>query len=78
MSEAELRAIADNAQMIVSGYAFTKRDDGISILNLNDPDSAMLISEDGKLLETNMPPIEQVLVMKYWERNSGFMEVWDA
>lgn len=35
MSTEELDNIADNADIIVSGYAFTIRDDGfISILNL--------------------------------------------
>ena len=39
MTENEVKEIADNANFVVSGYAFTKRDDGfISILNLNHPD----------------------------------------
>ena len=41
MPEKELQKIADNANFIVSGYAFTKRDDGfVSILNLDHPECA--------------------------------------
>lgn len=37
MSDKEIAAIAEKARMIVSGYAFTMRQDGfISILNLSD------------------------------------------
>ena len=34
MSEEKLKEIADNADMIVRGYAFTKKDKNISVLNL--------------------------------------------
>lgn len=78
MPESELMRIADNAGMVVNGYAFTKKGSVISILNLNNPDSAMVIARDGKILETNMSPIEQVLVLKYWAKNSVFMEDTDA
>ena len=37
MPEKEIAAIAENARIIVSGYAFTRRDDGqVSILSLRD------------------------------------------
>lgn len=78
MPESELMKIADNAGMVVNGYAFTKKGSAISILNLNNPDSAMVIARDGKILETNMSPIEQVLVLNYWAKNSVFMEDADA
>ncbi len=78
MPESELMRIADNAGMVVNGYAFTKKGSTISILNLNNPGSAMVIARDGKILETNMSPIEQVLVLKYWAKNSVFMEDADA
>ncbi len=74
MSEEELKIIADKADMIVKWYAFTRKDDFISILNLKHPDHAMLISNQGKMLETNMDPIEQNIVLKIWESDSQFME----
>lgn len=79
MSEMDLATIAENAGMIVNGYAFTKRDDGfISILNLMHPDCAMVIDMDGNLIETNMDPIEQRIVMELCRRNLQLMEDEDA
>ena len=50
----KIREIADKADMIVNGYAFTRENDHIRILNLNNLDKALVISEDGKVLETTM------------------------
>ena len=74
MSEKELLTIAENADMVVDGYAFTKVDNFFSILNLNKPTSAMTIFSDGKIIETNMDPIEQALVLSYWRRNAFLLE----
>ena len=46
----KIREIADKADMIVNGYAFTRENDHIRILNLNNLDKALVISEDGKVL----------------------------
>ena len=74
MPEEKIKKIADSADMVVGGYAFTKKDGKISVLNINNPAYAMVLSLEGKLLETNMEPIEQVFVMRIWEKNSSFME----
>lgn len=78
MPENELREIAERSEMIVGGYAFTKADGVIRVLNLNNPTKAMVLSPKGIMLETNMDPIEQTLVLKHWDRNSCFMEEPDA
>ena len=78
MSEQELKNIADHSEMIISGYAFTRDNGNIRILNLNNPAKAMVISSDGKMLETNMDPIEQTIVKKHWSQNACFMEDADA
>ncbi len=73
--EHELRKIADEAKMIVCGYAFSFREDGlISILNLNHPDCAMVINKDSEIIETNMDPIEQHIVLELCRKNLQFME----
>lgn len=36
--------VADGAEMIVNGYAFTKCEEGYQILNLNRPDKAIVLS----------------------------------
>ncbi|MBE5774057.1 MAG: hypothetical protein E7337_09005 [Clostridiales bacterium] len=79
MPEKEIAAIAENARIIVSGYAFTRRADGlVSILNLGHPDCAMVVDMEGNLIETNMDPIEQRIVMELCRRNLQFMEDEDA
>ena len=42
-----VRKIADGADMIVRGYAFTRADDFIRVFNLNDRESSMVITSDG-------------------------------
>lgn len=78
MTEEKIKAIADSANMVVGGYAFTKKDGVISVLNINNPSYAMVLSLEGKLLETNMEPIEQTFVMRIWEKNSSLLEDDDA
>ena len=67
MSEKELKQIADDAAMIVKGYAFSYKDNFISILNLNNPSRAMLISKDGEIIESNTDEIEEALILKIWK-----------
>lgn len=78
MSEEMLAEIAEKANMIVDGYAFTRKDDGISVLNLRKPNHAMFISEEGKMLETNMDEIEQVIVQNIWSKDHDYMETENA
>ncbi len=76
MCKKELDRIAENARLIVSGYAFTESDtDRISILNLNHPESAMIINRSGEIIETNMDQIEQKIVLDLCKKNLQFMEV---
>ena len=74
----KIREIADKADMIVNGYAFTREKNQIRILNLNNPDKALVISEDGKVLETTMDDIEIRIVLDYWDSDREFMEDEDA
>lgn len=46
----KIKEIADKADMIVNGYAFTRENNQIRILNLNNLEKALVISEDGKAL----------------------------
>lgn len=70
----KIKEIADRANMIVSGYAFTRENGKIKILNLNNTEKALVISEDGKVLETTMDDIEIRIVLDYWEDDREFME----
>ena len=74
----KIKEIADKADMIVNGYAFTRENNQIRILNLNNLEKALVISEDGKVLETTMDDIEIRIVLDYWSSDRKFMENEDA
>ncbi len=69
-----IKKIADAADIIVNGYAFTKCNLGIRVLNLSAPTHAVLLSNNGEVLETSMSDIELQLVKKYYQENKQFME----
>ena len=66
--------IADNADMIVNGYAFTKCELGYKVLNLDNPQKAMVVSDTGEPFETTMDDIEIRIVVDYFLKNKKFME----
>lgn len=69
----DIKKIADEADMIINGYAFTKSEDLVRVLNLNDVSKAAVIKND-ELIETTMDDIEAEIVMDYYENNKKFME----
>lgn len=70
----ELIRIADASDVIVNGYAFTRKGSNISVLNLNRPDRAAMMTPSGEILETSMDDIELVIVQDYLARNLKYME----
>ena len=70
----EIQKIADNADLIVNGYAFTKCDRGYRVLNIKNPLKASVVSPDGATLETTMDDIEVGIVFDYFLKNKQFME----
>lgn len=79
MPEAKLKEIADNATMIVSGYAFTLTADGlVRVLNLENADEACVLQKDGTMVETTMNDITLLKVQAYYLKNKEFMEDQNA
>lgn len=70
----EIMRIADEADIIVNGYAFTLREGRIHVLNLNKPDHAVVMSLSGEVLETSMDDIEIEIVRGYLQKNLKYME----
>lgn len=70
----DIKQIADAADMIINGYAFTRCPEGCRVLNLNRPDRAAVFSTEGKVLETSMDDIEVRIAGDYLEKNRRFME----
>ena len=70
----DIKTIADKADIIVNGYAFTCIEDRIHVLNLNNPDKAVVFSPDGQVLETTMDDIELSIASRYLKQNLKYME----
>ena len=70
----DIKTIADNADVIINGYAFTRKDDSIQVLNLNCPDKAVVFSADGEVLETTMDDIELSIASRYLQQAQNYME----
>ena len=78
MTTEKIKEIADKADLIVRGYAFTKKEGNIAVININRPSSAMYMTHAGKMLESTMDEIEQAIVLKIWEKDSKYVEDLDA
>lgn len=70
----DVKQVADAADMIVNGYAFTHCAEGFRVLNLNHPGRAVVFSKNGKVLETSMDDIEIRIAGDYLKKNIKFME----
>jgi hypothetical protein len=70
----KIRDAAEQADLIVNGYAFRKKEDKLFVLNLNNPEKALVLGANDEVLETSMDDIEIQVVMSYLERNRKFME----
>ncbi|MBD5520989.1 MAG: hypothetical protein HDR03_07140 [Lachnospiraceae bacterium] len=70
----DISQVADHADMIINGYAFTRENENIKVLNLNNPIKSVFMSYEGKVLETSMDDIEIDIVKKYLDNNREFME----
>ena len=69
----DIKDIADKADMIINGYAFTRDGEYIRILNLEHINHAAVIFNN-KIIETNMDDIEARIVLDYYNSNKQFME----
>ena len=69
-----VQQVADAADMIVNGYAFSRCPGGFRVLNLNRPDRAVVFSPAAEVLETSMDDIEIQIVRGYLEKNRALLE----
>ena len=70
----ELKKIADQANMIIDGFAYTQDENMVRVLNLNNPDEACQLSNDGEMLATNMTDEVLNLATAYYLKNRKYME----
>lgn len=79
MPEMLLEEVADKAEMIISGYAFTSTEEGvIRVLNLENPEEACVLQKDGTMIETTMNDVAVLKVQAYYLKNKEFMEESNA
>ena len=69
----DMKIIADKADMIISGYAFSKIPYGNKAVNLQSS-SACVIGSDDTVIESSMDDIELEIVVDYFRRNKRFLE----
>ena len=69
-----VQEIADQADMIVAGYAFKVLKDHIEITDLNNLSKTAVIQND-ELVESVMSDEEDAIVMKYYNRNKDLLKV---
>ena len=67
----DIKDIADKADMIINGYAFTRDGEYIRILNLEHVNHAAVIFNN-RIVETNMDDIEARIVLDYYSNNKQF------
>lgn len=68
-----VQEIADQADMIVAGYAFKVLDGYIEITDLNNLSKTAVIQND-ELVESVMSDEEDDIVMKYYNRNKDLLK----
>lgn len=68
-----VQEIADQADMIVAGYAYKVQDNYIEITDLNNIIKTAVIQND-ELVESVMSDEEDNIVMKYYNRNKDLLK----
>lgn len=68
-----VQEIAQSADMIVAGYAYTVQKDYIEVVDLNDLAKRSVI-QSGDVIESLMSDEEDDIVLKYYLRNKEVLE----
>ena len=68
-----IEELANAADIIVQGYAFIDKGEGITVINLHNTKHAAYFYND-EMVETTMDDIEIQIVKDYYEKNKKFME----
>lgn len=75
MPETEKIRIAEEADMIVGGFAYLLFEGNVRVVNLNKLNpGVMVFTYDGEMLESSMDPIEETIALQKWEENKEFVE----
>ena len=72
MSEEKAIAIAENADLVLNGYAVTCDDGNFRVVNLKTGKAAYIVAS-GELSETNMDEVESAIAVRIVSENRKYI-----
>lgn len=72
MSEEKAMAIAENADLVLNGYAVTLDNGNYRVINLKTGKAAYIMAS-GELSETNMDEVESAIAMRIVSENRRYI-----
>ncbi|SMG15584.1 hypothetical protein [Fibrobacter sp. UWB13] len=70
----DVKAIADEADVIISGFAFLIEGEKVKVVDLNNGHGVAVFKKDGTLIETNMDSVEQDIAKGYLSNALEYMD----
>ncbi|MBO5125122.1 MAG: hypothetical protein J6C11_08365 [Spirochaetaceae bacterium] len=74
MSIDRKKEIADQAEVIINGYAVIKNDIGMLVVNLNADNASAVFDRNDEMLETSMDDIDLAIAHDYLIKSKKYME----
>ena len=72
MSEEKAMAIAENADIVLNGYAVTRDSENFRVVNLRTGKAAYIMAS-GELSETNMDDVESAIAFRIISENRKYI-----
>ena len=72
MSEEKAIDIAENADLVLNGYAVTRDDGNFRVVNLKTGKAAYIVAS-GELSETNMDEVESAIAVRIVSENRKYI-----
>jgi hypothetical protein len=72
MSEEKAKAIAENADIVLNGYAVTRDSENFRVVNLRTGKAAYIMAS-GELSETNMDDVESAIAVRIISENRKYI-----
>ena len=72
MSEEKAIAIAENADLVLNGYAVTRDDGNFRVVKLKTGKAAYIVAS-GELSETNMDEVESAIAVRIVSENRKYI-----
>ncbi|MBR4273172.1 MAG: hypothetical protein IKQ30_10095 [Bacteroidales bacterium] len=70
----DLKKIADDADVIIDGFAVEKVNEGFRVFDLNNGTGIAIFLDDGTLTETNMDEIELVIAKQRLNQSIKYID----